>query len=110
MTDFVSGQTLTADELNTAFAATGTGSVTEVVSGAGLHTGTITNSGTLLADWNAGTVSALGTGLGRHHLANLAWWHRHRPGQRPDPVGGHPERHRRRARLGHLGGVGRRSP
>jgi hypothetical protein len=34
-----------------------------VVSGAGLHAGTITGAGTLLADWNGGTVSALGANL-----------------------------------------------
>lgn len=39
------------------------GSVTSVVSGAGLHAGTITTAGTLLADWNGGTVAALATGL-----------------------------------------------
>jgi len=34
-----------------------------VVSGAGLHAGTITSAGTLLADWNGGTVASLGAGL-----------------------------------------------
>lgn len=41
----------------------GAGSVTSVVSGSGLHAGTITSSGTLLADWNGGTVAAISSNL-----------------------------------------------
>lgn len=61
--DVTIGTGLSLSTAGTLTATGGSGSVTSVVSGAGLHAGTITTSGTLLADWNAGTVAALGTGL-----------------------------------------------
>lgn len=42
--------------------ATGTG-VTSVATGSGLSGGPITTTGTINADWHAGTVSAIGTGI-----------------------------------------------
>ena len=41
----------------------GTGTVTNIATGAGLSGGPVTTSGTILADWRAGTVSSLGFGL-----------------------------------------------
>jgi len=43
--------------------ATGSGSVTSIVAGAGLNGGTITAAGTLSAAWNGGSVSAIGSGV-----------------------------------------------
>lgn len=57
------GTGLSLSTAGTLTATGGGGSVTSVVSGAGLHAGTITSTGTLLADWNGGTVTALGTNL-----------------------------------------------
>lgn len=42
---------------------TGASGVTNIATGAGLSGGPITSDGTLLADWNGGTVTALGSNL-----------------------------------------------
>jgi len=61
VTNIGSGITLTAGTISAS--GGGSGSVTSIVSGAGLHAGTITTTGTLQADWQGGTVSAVGNGL-----------------------------------------------
>jgi hypothetical protein len=44
-------------------ATAGSGTVTEIVAGAGLNGGTITTDGTLTANYQAGTLTAIGAGL-----------------------------------------------
>lgn len=55
------GLTLAAGTLEAT--AGGGGTVTQIDTGAGLTGGPITTTGTIIADWNGGTVSAIGAGL-----------------------------------------------
>jgi len=62
LTTFGSGLSLSSGTL--AATGGGSGTVTNVAtSGAGISGGPVTTTGTLTVEWNAGTVTALGTGL-----------------------------------------------